>query len=199
MTASNNRVADYPIDALFLDRWSPRAFNNETMPENDLLTILEAGRWAPSASNHQPWRFVYALRGSDRWDDLLGLLIEFNRNWVKSAAAIVFVLSRTHSGEPGSADQKPIYSHSFDAGAAWASVALQAHLSGYKAHGMTGLEFDRVPGVLGIPDGLRVECAVAIGRIGDKNQLPHGLREREVPSPRKPLGDMVYSGAFAGK
>lgn len=199
MTTSNNRVADYPIDALFLDRWSPRAFANERMPERDLLTILEAGRWAPSASNHQPWRFFYALRGSERWDDLLGLLIEFNQSWVKYAAAIVFVLSRTHSGELGSADQRPIYSHSFDAGAAWASIALQAHLSGYKAHGMTGVEFDRVLGVLGIPGGFRVECAIAIGRIGDKNQLPDVLREREVPSTRKPLAELVYSGAFTGK
>ncbi|MBB4439963.1 MULTISPECIES: nitroreductase family protein [Rhizobium] len=199
MTTSNSRESEYPIDVLFLNRWSPRAFTNETMPERDLLTILEAGRWAPSSSNHQPWRFVYALRGSEDWERFLGLLIEFNRSWVKSAAALVFVLSRTHTGEPSSADQKPIYSHSFDTGAAWASVALQAHLSGYQAHGMTGVDFDRVPEALGVPDGFRVECAVAIGRIGDRNQLPQGLREREVPSPRRPLSDLAFKGNFAAK
>jgi nitroreductase len=199
MTSSNNRESQQPIDALFLDRWSPRAFSNETMPEADLLTILEAGHWAPSSYNHQPWRFVYALRGSEQWDSFMSLLIEFNQGWVKSAAAILFVVSRTHSGELGSADQKPIYSHSFDAGTAWGFMALQAHMSGYEAHGMTGMDFDKAPAVLGIPDGYRVECAVAIGKIGDKNQLPEGLRDREVPSPRKPLSDVAFNGKFVAK
>jgi nitroreductase len=199
MTTSNSRESQYPIDTLFLDRWSPRAFSNETMPEQDLLTILEAGHWAPSSYNHQPWRFVYALRGSEQWDRFMSLLIEFNQGWVKSAAALLFVVSRTHSGELGSAEQKPIYSHSFDAGAAWGSLALQAHLSGYEAHGMTGMHFDKAPEVLGIPDGFRVECAVAIGKIGDKNQLPEGIRDREVPSPRKPLSDVAFNGTFVAK
>jgi nitroreductase len=199
MTTSNSRASQYPISPLFLDRWSPRAFSNETMPEKDLLTILEAGHWAPSSFNHQPWRFVYALRGSDQWDKFLGLLIEFNQTWVKSAAALMFVISRTHSGELGSAEQKPIYSHSFDAGAAWASVALQAHLSGYEAHGMIGVDFGKAPEVLWIPDGFRLECAVAIGKVGDKNQLPEGLREREAPSLRKPLSDVAFNGTFVAK
>jgi len=111
MTTSNGRESEYPIDSHFLDRWSPRAFSNEIMPEADLLKMLEAARWAPSSFNHQPWRFVYALRGSEHWDGFLSLLIEFNQGWVKSAAALLFVISRTHSGELGSAEQKPIYSN----------------------------------------------------------------------------------------
>ena len=199
MTSSNNRESEQPIDALFLDRWSPRAFSNETMPEADLLTILEAAHWAPSSFNHQPWRFVYALRGSEQWDALLGLLIDFNQGWANSAAALVFVISRTHSGALDAADPKPIYSHSFDAGAAWGFLALQAHMSGYEAHGMTGVHFDKVPEVLGIPNGFKVEAAVAIGKIGDKSQLPEGLREREVPSPRKPLSEVAFNGKFVAK
>ena len=67
-TTSNYRQADYPIEPSFLNRWSPRAFTGETISETELLTILEAGRWAPSAYNSQPWRFVYALRGTEQWD-----------------------------------------------------------------------------------------------------------------------------------
>lgn len=196
MTTSNDRESRYPIAPLFLDRWSPRAFSNEAMPEHDLLTMLEAGHWAPSSFNHQPWRFVYALRGSKQWEAFLGLLVEFNQSWASSAAALLFVISRTHSGELGSTEQKPIYSHSFDAGAAWASVAMQAHLSGYQAHGMTGVDFDAARDVLGIPDGFRIECAVAIGKIGDREQLSDGLREREFPSPRKPLSEVAFNTIF---
>jgi nitroreductase len=199
MTTSNGRESEYTIDALFLDRWSPRAFTNETMPESDLLKMLEAARWAPSSFNHQPWRFVYALRGSEHWDRFLSLLIEFNQGWVKSAAALLFVISRTHSGELGSAEQKPIYSHSFDAGTAWGFLALQAHLSGYEAHGMTGVHFDKAAEVLGIPDGFRIEAAVAIGKVGDKDQLSDSLRQREVPSQRKPLSDIAFDGTFVAK
>src|ERR1700749_4360353 len=114
MTSSNARESQYPIDKVFLDRWSPRAFTNETMPEADLLTMIEAAHWAPSASNNQPWRYLYALRGSDHWDKLFNVLIEFNQGWVKSAAALLFVISRPHTGELGADDQRPIYSHSFD-------------------------------------------------------------------------------------
>ncbi len=199
MTASNTRNSEFPVDTMFLDRWSPRAYANETMPEADLLSMLEAAHWAPSSYNHQPWRFVYALRGSEHWDRLMSILIDFNQGWAKSAAALVFVVSRTHSGELGSAEQKPIYSHSFDAGTAWGFLALQAHIAGYEAHGMTGFHVEKSYEVLGVPDGYRVEAAIAIGKVGDKNQLPEGLREREVPSQRKPLADVAFNGTFVAK
>ena len=199
MTTSNTRESQYPIDKMFLDRWSPRAYSNETMPEADLLTMLEAAHWAPSSSNHQPWRFVYALRGSEHWDKLMGLLIEFNQGWVKSAAALLFIVSRTHSGEVGAAEQRPNYSHSFDAGTAWGFLALQAHLAGYEAHGMTGFHVEKSYEVLGIPEGFRVEAAVAIGKVGSKDQLSESLRAREAPSHRKPLSELAFNGVFFAK
>lgn len=56
------RVADYPIHPQFTDRWSPRAFTGENIPQDTLLSFFEAARWAPSAYNSQPWRFLYARR-----------------------------------------------------------------------------------------------------------------------------------------
>ncbi len=64
MTASNPRQPDHAIDPLFTERWSPRAFTGEAVPESELLRMFEAARWAPSSYNSQPWRFVYALRGT---------------------------------------------------------------------------------------------------------------------------------------
>jgi len=199
MTTSNHRISEHPIDPLFLDRWSPRAFSDEAISEAEILTMLEAAHWAPSASNNQPWRFVYALRGSEQFKLLLSLLIDFNQSWAKNAAALVFIISRTDSTPLDAAEQKPIYSHSFDAGAAWGSLALQAHISGWHAHGMTGVHFNNVNPALGIPDGFRFEAAVAIGKIGDKEQLPDSLRARETPSPRKPLSDVAFHGVFVAK
>jgi nitroreductase len=193
---SNFRQADYPIEPDFLKRWSPRAFTGEAMSETDLLTILEAGRWAPSAFNSQPWRFVYALRDTPEWETLFAVLNDFNQSWAKSASALVVILSKTHFAAPGSTEAKPSYSHSFDAGAAWGAIAHQAQVSGFQAHGMTGIHFDKVNGLLNIPDGYRVEAAIAIGRQGDKSILPEGLQARETPSGRRPLAEIAFKGRF---
>ena len=88
MTTSNHRKSEYNVDPIFLDRWSPRAFDGSTMPKEDLLTILDAAHWAPSAFNYQPWRFVYALKGTPEFDKFLDILIEFNQGWAKNASAV---------------------------------------------------------------------------------------------------------------
>ena len=190
------RRPDHPIDPLFLDRWSPRAFDGSALAEADLLTIFEAARWAPSAFNGQPWRFVYAHRGDAEWERFLGLLIPFNQEWAKSASVLVFILSdrmiTTKSGDAVS------HSHSFDAGAAWASLALQATRLGCFAHAMSGVEFERAYAELAVPERFRIEAAVAIGRAGDPAELSERLRARETPSGRKPLSDFVFRGGFPG-
>jgi len=191
------RTSEYPIDPLFLDRWSPRSFDGTPLSEEQILTILEAASWAPSAYNAQPWRFVYALKGTPEFDRLLGLLVEFNQSWAKDAGALVFIVSRTHFEPKDGAEAQPIYSHSFDAGAAWGQLALQAHLLGLHAHGMTGLDFARIPEALGLPEGHRVEAAAAIGTRAHADRLPEALRAREEPSPRKPLAEIAFHGSFA--
>ena len=65
MTHPTGRTADHAIAPIFLDRWSPRAFTGEAMPQDTLLSLFEAARWAPSAANGQPWYFVYGHRGTD--------------------------------------------------------------------------------------------------------------------------------------
>ncbi|MBM7325275.1 nitroreductase family protein, partial [Agrobacterium sp. S2] len=94
MTNSNNRQSEYPVDPLFLDRWSPRAFDGHAMPAQHLMTILDAAHWAPSASNHQPWRFVYAHKDSKDWPLFVELLMEGNQRWAKNASVLLFVISR---------------------------------------------------------------------------------------------------------
>ena len=193
------RQPDHSIDPLFLDRWSPRAFDESDMPEADLLSLFEAARWAPSAFNSQPWRFLYARRGEADWERFLGLLIPFNQSWAHSASVLIYILSDTlpmtdKAGEPATS-----HTHSYDAGAAWVSLALQATRMGYQAHGMSGVDFDRVRDELGVPERYRVEAAAAVGRIGDPATLPEKLRAREVPSGRKPVDGIRLQGRVAGR
>lgn len=193
----SSRSPDYPIDPLFLERWSPRAFDCSEMPEEHLLTMLEAARWAPSAFNLQPWRFVYALRGDSDWERLTGLLIPWNQEWAVNASAILFILSDGIAATQWEGE-KPSHSHSFDAGAAWACLALQASIMGYQAHGMTGVDFDRARSDLGITERFRVEAAVVVGRPGRPDLLSEKLKARETPSGRKKVEEFAFRGRFGG-
>jgi nitroreductase len=192
-----NRTTDTALDPLFLHRWSPRAFDGSAIPAADLRTILDAARWAPSAYNYQPWRILYAERGDANWETFLSILVPFNQSWASNAGALLFFLSDTQSAGP---DGKlgPLHSHSFDTGAAWAQLGLQALKLGYHAHGMTGIDFDQARELLGVPERFRVEAAAAIGKVTDPSVLPEGLRGGEVPSGRKPLEEIAYPGKFVG-
>ncbi len=188
------RTANPRVVPLFVDRWSPRAFDESAMPAEDLAVILEAATWAPSAYNYQPWKFLYARRGTADWQRFLDLLIPFNASWAKDAAVLIFILSEKDMQQGDTS--APNHSHSFDAGAAWAQMALQAHALGWHAHGMSGVQFDKAQAELGVPEGWRIEAAVAIGKKDSPDRLPEGLREREVPSTRKPLAEVAHEGGF---
>jgi len=186
------RTTDTKLAPIFLDRWSPRAFDGSAMPQADLDTILDAARFAPSASNYQPWRFLYAHRGDANWERFLSHLVPFNQDWAKTASVLLYVLSETMMGE------RPSYTHSFDAGAAWGMLAIQATMLGYHTHGMAGVDYPGAAASLKVPERFRVECAIAIGRLGDPATLPEALQAREFPSDRKPLAEIAYAGDFRG-
>ncbi len=190
---SESRKADHPVDKLFLDRWSPRALSGEPLAEEELLTLFEAARWAPSSFNNQPWRILYARRDTEHWPVFFGLLAEGNRVWATDAAALLLFVSKETFDYNG----KPYPTHSFDAGAAWENLALQASLRGLVAHGMQGFDYERARAELNIPEGFRVEAMAAVGRPGSIERLPEKLRERETPSDRKPLGETVCEGPFS--
>lgn len=195
--ASHSRVVRRAVDPLFLERWSPRAFDNSPISQEDLDTIFDAARWAPSAFNYQPWRFLYAHRDSADWRRFVELLLPFNQAWVERASVLIYILSDSLITSPGSDEAKPSHSHSFDAGAAWALMALQATRLGYHSHGMTGVDFDKARVELAVPERFRFEAAVAIGRQGDKSVLPEALQAREQPSDRHDITRFAKAGNFA--
>ena len=193
---SHSRKADHPIEPFFVERWSPRSLTGEEIPVETLNTILEAGRWAPSAYNSQPWRFVWARCGTPHFATFLDLLVPGNRSWAKDASALVFVASAKTMSVPGKSEPAPSRSHSVDTGAAWMSAALQAHKLGWAAHGMVGLDYEAAAKTLKLPEGFQLEIVFAIGRRDDPAKLPEGLRAREMPNDRRPLAETAFEGAF---
>jgi nitroreductase len=191
---ANGRTADHDIDPIFLHRWSPRAFTGETMDDTVLMSLFEAARWAPSAINIQPWRFVYAKRGTPQWAPLFDALMDMNQAWVVNASVLAYAISDRFRRKPG-ADPTPNRSHSFDTGAAWAFLALQAQHLGWGAHAMGGFHVDKAHEALRAPESdYSVEAAIAIGRPTDASVLPESYRAREVPSGRGPVSGFVFNG-----
>ncbi len=184
------RHTDTQVNRLFLDRWSPRAFDGSRLGKADVEALLEAARWAPSAFNRQPWRLLYAERGDPNWARFLDLLVPVNQSWAQNASLLIFFVSAT------TADDKPNPTHSFDTGSAWMSLALQAEMIGLRAHGMAGYDHDRARAELAIPDDFHIEAAAAVGRQTDASILTEKLQEREKPSGRKPLSEVAFKGSF---
>jgi nitroreductase len=189
---SSRRSSAYPVDPQFLDRWSPRAMSGEPLTQPQLMTVLDAARWAPSSGNFQPWRFLYALRGGDFWDVFMDFVVPANRLWAEQAGALVVLVSRTTRD-----DGRPMRTHSYDTGAAWMSLALQAWKSGLVAHGIQGFDYEKAARVLRVPKDHAVEAMAVLGHPGDSAKLDERLREREVPSDRRPLEQSACEGPFA--
>lgn len=165
--------------------------SGEEITHEELMTLFEAARWAPSSSNNQPWRFLYARRKTPVWDTFYGLLNEGNKSWCHNAAALMVVVSKTtfKSG-------KPARTHSFDTGAAWMNLALQGYLMGLVIHGMEGFDYNRAKTELAIPEEFAVEAMIAVGRPGKLEDLPEDKQKMEFPKGRKNIFEFISEGTF---
>lgn len=177
---------------LILHRWSPRAMSGEAISHEQLMTLFEAARWAPSAFNNQPWRFIYALKGTADWDLFFNLLVKSNQSWCNNAAVLVVIVSKDSFDYDG----KPARTHSFDTGAAWQNIALQGSADNLVVHAMQGFSYDRAKIELAVPDGYTVEAMIAIGKPGKLTDLPLDQQAKEKPSDRRPMNEIVAQGLF---
>jgi nitroreductase len=178
------RQADHDIDQVYLDRWSPRSFQEKEVPEEVLMRIFEAARWAPSANNFQPSRFIIARNKEDR--ELFHTFInEGNRLWCEKAPVLAVLISN---------QEDPV--HTFDAGTAWGYLSLQATREGLITHAMGGFQREKAREVLNIPDNYDVQIVIAIGYQGEKEALPENFQTREQPSNRRPLKESIFEAKF---
>ena len=84
MNIDKYRHPENNVENFFFERWSSRLFNDKPISKNQILSLFEAARWAPSSSNSQPWKFVYATK--DDFREKLNLVLNpFNRKWAIKA------------------------------------------------------------------------------------------------------------------
>jgi nitroreductase len=185
-------ATDHPVMEVLAGRWSPRAYDaTAPLDEQKLASALEAARWAPSANNVQPWRFIVARRGTAEHAAIVESLVGFNQLWAGNAAALVVAIA-----EDADADGNAIGHASYDLGQAVAHLSVQAHHDGLHVHQMGGFDRDALRVRFGLEERFRPVTVVALGDLGDPDTLPDGLREREsAPRSRRPLRESVLASA----
>ena len=187
------RTSEYPVHELILRRWSPRAMSGESVSKENLMSLFEAARWAPSSYNEQEWRFLWAAKGTSYWDSFFSLLVEANQVWCAQGSHLIVLLYKetfTQTGEKNGVAQ-------LDAGAAMQNLLLQATELGLVAHPMGGFDWTRALEVLEVPNGFAVGAMIVVGHPAAPETLPKELRDMESPSSRKEFPQFVSEGLFA--
>ncbi|MBS3872468.1 MAG: nitroreductase family protein [Firmicutes bacterium] len=176
------RDFNHDILDLIKARWSPRAFSAEPVAMPELLALCEAARYAPSCFNEQPWRFILATT-PDELAKMQSILAESNLEWAQHAPALLLILAKKTFSETGQDN----YWHMFDAGTAWGYLSLEAQSRGLITHGMGGFSKKKAQELYQLPSDLAPMAVIAIGKLGQRDNLPEPLQAREHPGERANL------------
>ncbi len=177
------------VEEVILRRWSPRAFADKDIPAKELKSLFEAARWAASASNEQPWRFLVGRRGDETYQKIFHTLVEFNQSWARSAPVLILSAAKKTL-----TNGTPLRHNLHDTGAATANLSLQATAAGLHTHSMAGFHAEQARASFAIPSDYDIGAVTAIGYLGDPAKLPEHLVEREsTPRQRKPLESFVFA------
>lgn len=181
-----------PIHPVLANRWSPRAYDSAAiLTAADLNSAFEAARWAPSAMNGQPWRFIVGFRGDKTFETIVGTLAGWNGAWAPNASALVVAVAQT------SIDGQPNPFGLFDLGQAVASFSFQAHSEGLFVHQMAGTDTAALAAAFNLPAGFEAFHTFAVGKLADPSTLPDELAARELaPRVRHELAEIVRYDAF---
>jgi nitroreductase len=177
----------YPVIDLIKNRWSPRSFAAKPISNEQMKTILEAGTWAFSANNSQPWHFIYGHNGTDGFTTLLNCLNPGNQLWAKNAAVLVAVLANKKF-DNGS--ENKIAKH--DVGAANATMAIQAISIGIYSHVMGGYDAAKAIELIKIDANEKEPVVfIAFGFKDEADKLEEPFKSRELTErTRKPFNEI---------
>lgn len=182
------REFNYDIIPQIKERWSPRAFSDKKVPEEELMAILEAARYAPSCFNEQPWRFIIADT-PEKHEKVAETLASANKVWAEKAPLLIIILGKKTFTETGENNRW----NAFDSGTAWGYLSLEAQNRGLTTHAMGGFSPQKARELFDINDDYEIITVVAIGYMGDKQTLPDDLKEREEPGTRKGVYELILN------
>lgn len=189
-------ITQAPIHDIIANRWSPRAYDaNKAVSQTQIISLLEAGRWAPSCFGDEPWRFIVWDKNQDAaaWEKAFDCIVPGNQTWAKDAPVLILICADTLFSH----NQKTNRWANYDTGAAAVSLCLQATSMGLATHQMGGFDGDKTRAAFGIPEQIEMMSMLAVGYAADAETLSDELKERELaPRKRRPLGELFYDGVW---
>lgn len=189
-------ITQVPIHELLASRWSGRAYDAERfVTEEQVISLLEAARWAPSCFGDQPWRFVVCSKSTDAeaWQRAYDCLVPGNQSWAVNAPLLILICADTLFSH----NQKHNRWAGYDTGAAAENLCLQATGLGLMAHQMGGFDSNKARETFAVPSQFELMAMLSVGYPAQLESLSAEQREREIaPRARKPLGDLFFSGVW---
>ncbi|MGC9398645.1 MAG: nitroreductase family protein [Anaerolineae bacterium] len=171
------------VMALLKGRRSIRRYQDRAVPDTLLEAVLEAGRWAPSASNRQPWAFV-VIRDAEVRAAVAEHAVYYFVRWahVEEAPVIIALCGDARN---------PVYRRFLheDVGLAGGQMMLQAVALGLGTCWIGGLDREAIAQILQLPAGFEVVGLLTLG-------FP---AEDPEPPPRKPLARIVHYDVYGNQ
>lgn len=186
---------DHDILDILKNRWSPRVFSEKVPSEAQIQQLFEAGRWAPSSNNLQPWVIFYGIKGTPMYQRIYNCLVAFNQGWAKHAPVLVIAAYKKDMQD----GKKENFHALHDLGAFSALMTVQATSMNLAVHQMAGIKFEEAKKEFNLPDNYHAATALAIGFYGgDPKDLDENLekQERNKLRERKPQNEFVFNGNF---
>lgn len=184
------------IHELIASRWSGRAYDkNRALTHQDIISLVEAARWAPSCFGDQPWRFIVFDKATDlsAWSNAIDCLAEGNRAWAINAPVLLLVSANsimTRNGNPNRWGE-------YDTGAAAENLCLQAAALGLMAHQMGGFDSKKAKGLFNIPEQFTPMAMITVGYQLPEADMTEDIKEREYNERvRNPLSDNFFSSSW---
>ncbi|HNW89492.1 MAG TPA: nitroreductase family protein [Bacteroidales bacterium] len=169
-------------------RYSPLAFTDEIPCEEIIMHLFDAARWAPSAFNEQPWRFIYTTKEApEKYDKLFDCLVDANKEWAKTASVLILVLAKRNFSH----NNKPNYFHMYDTGMAFENLIIRASEMNIFVHQMGGFSQEKARENFKISEEYSVISVAALGYEGDTRVLSDQLQQRaQKVRTRKEIGEL---------
>jgi nitroreductase len=184
------------IHELIASRWSGRAYDPEKLLSREqIISLVEAARWAPSCFGDQPWRFLVFDKATNKsaWESAIDCLSEGNQGWAKDAPLLLLACADSVMSRNGNPNRWGQY----DTGAAAENLCLQATALGLMAHQMGGFNADKARELFAIPEQYTPMAMITVGYQLAEDQIPDDNKEREYSERvRNPLEKNFFDGSW---
>ncbi|MGF1670275.1 MAG: nitroreductase family protein [Balneolaceae bacterium] len=185
---------EYDIHPLIKKRWSPRTFSEKPVNKELVRQLFDAARWAPSSFNEQPWRFIIATKDEqNEFDKMSRIMVEFNRKWASAAPVLILTLTKDHFSKNNNPNRVALH----DLGQAVACLTFEATRHDLYVHQMAGIDRDKAREEYQIPDEFTPQTMIALGYIGNLDQLPEDLKVTEKKErSRMDIDQILFRGSW---